>query len=158
MILVRNHLKILLLMVVLLIGCEKKFKEKPLSEKVDREAIASILKVLDDNDASLERKLSIWVDDLVHMAPDNMAITTKAALRKYLQEQATYGYSELSHQIVEVFPYQDIVLMRGKVEGIFYPSNKGVPFPFETKNLFVFRRMENTSLKIWKVIFNSAPQ
>ena len=50
--------------------------------------------------------------------------------------------------------YDEIVVMHGKVTGMFYPSDMQKPVAFSTKNMFVFRRMEDNSLKIWKVIFN----
>ncbi|MEM1137468.1 MAG: hypothetical protein AAGI07_16635, partial [Bacteroidota bacterium] len=123
----------------------------------DIASIKSILKVLDDNDANIDIKLSVWVDDLIHMAPNNVAITNKADLSNYLQEQNSYGYSDMKHEIIEVSSYDDIVLMQGKVIGTFHPKDNGNQVAFETKNLFVFRRLSDGSLKIWKIIYNMSP-
>lgn len=131
---------------------------KKKSNKVkDIESIKSILKVLDDNNATMQAKLDIWVDDLVHMAPNNKLINNKTDLSNYLENQNEFGYSDMEHQIIEVFPYEDIVLMRGRVLGLFYQKNNENPTKFRTKNLFVFRRQEDNHLKIWKVIYNMSP-
>lgn len=52
----------------------------------DISSIKSILKVLDDNSANPESKLTVFVDDLIHMANDHEVITTKAELGRHLEE------------------------------------------------------------------------
>ena len=118
--------------------------------------ISTILKVLDDPDLPKEEQVAVYTDDVVHMAPDNEAITNKQDLLAYLNQQKTYGFADMEHQIEEISDHGDIILMRGKVEGIFYPSNGGDKIPFLTKNLFVFTR-EAGALKIAKVIYNRTP-
>ncbi|MEM7551369.1 MAG: hypothetical protein AAF363_16935 [Bacteroidota bacterium] len=120
------------------------------------EEIKSILKIQDDNEVSIKTKLDVWVDDLVHMAPNNDVVNTKSDLSEYLNKQNEFGYADMEHQVVEIFPYEEIILMRGKVVGKFYPKNGDSPIDFKTKNLFVFRRTEE-GLKIWKVIYNMSP-
>lgn len=127
------------------------------SEKGDKASINSILKVLDDNTASMEAKLSVYSDDVVHMAPENIAITNKADLRTYLEEQNGYGYAEMTHKIIDFETYEDIVVMRGQVTGTFHPRNNGASSLFRTKNMFVFKRQKDGSLKIAKVIYNRSP-
>mgnify|MGYP001800101630 CR=1 FL=1 len=132
-------------------GCQSSASEKSYTVQSDQAAVQAILSVLDDNDTRLDEKLEVWVDDLVHMAPGYPANTDKEALRHHLEEQQTYGYSDM-----ELDSYPDLVLMRGRVIGTFYPASQDAPVPFRTNNLFVFRRLEDTSLKIWKVIFNQS--
>ncbi|MEM6844959.1 MAG: hypothetical protein AAF944_09575 [Bacteroidota bacterium] len=136
--------------------CHSIADEQSYTAQSDQAAVQAILSVLDDNDASLEKKLEIWVDDLVHMAPGYPANTDKNALGRHLEEQQTYGYSDMTHEIIELDSYPELVLMRGRVIGTFYPASQGAPVPFRTNNLFVFRRLEDNSLRIWKVIFNQS--
>lgn len=63
----------------------------------------------------------------------------------------------MTHEIVDVFPYDEIVLLRGQVMGTVHPKDGKAPFKFRTKNLFVFRRTADRSLKIWQVIYNYSP-
>ena len=123
----------------------------------DREKVQAILSVLDRHEAPISEKMDVWADDLVHLAPGQEAITSKAALQAYLEEQATYGRSEMTHEIIDLHSYDEIVLMRGQVNGTFYPTGAGRPAQFRTKNLFVFKRQADGSLKIWQVIYNHAP-
>lgn len=130
------------------------FHQDDYSERGDKVAITAILSILDNNSTDIEKKLEVWVDDLTHMAPDYPTITNKFDLRAHLKEQSSYGFSDMKHEIIEVHSYADLVLMHGKVTGTFFPASKENPVAFTTKNLFVFRRLSDQSLKIWKVIFN----
>ena len=120
----------------------------------DRKSVQSILQILDDHSISTEDKMQVWVDDLVHMVPNHPIITDKPTLIQHINGEKQYGFADMKHQITEMHSYKEIVVMHGKVTGTFYPANKGKPSNFSTKNMFVFRRVEDNSLKIWKVIFN----
>ena len=126
------------------------------TDKNIRTAINNVLKVLDDNEASMETKLSVYTNDIVHMAPNNETITNKEELKKYLEKQNTYGYSNMTHEILDFEIINDIIIMRGQVVGRFYPSDGKKPIDFRTKNLFVFK-WENDALKISKIIYNISP-
>ncbi len=129
------------------------------TSKADRvkEEVNDILKTLDDNDISIDDKMHLYVNDIVHMAPNNKAITSKDELSSYLKEQAKYGYSNMTHEAIDYEILDDIVIMRGRVIGTFYPSNGDKPIDFRTKNLFVFKRI-NSELRIWKIIYNRSPK
>ncbi len=129
--------------------------KKPKEDQAIQE-IESILKILDDHETPIATKLNCFSEDLVHMAPNNEAITSKNDLSSYLKEQDTYGYSKMQHQIIKVSSFEDVVIMRGQVIGTFHPSNGTKPVAFRTKNLFVFKRVDD-QLKIWKVIYNMSP-
>jgi len=121
-----------------------------------KEEIKKILKVLDDRHLSVEEQLLVFAEDIVHMAPNNEAITNKEALKDYLMMQKKYGYAEMNHRIIEFESFGNTVLMRGAVAGTFYPSNGETPSGFSTKNLFVFKRLKG-ELLISKVIYNNTP-
>ena len=121
-----------------------------------KEEITNILKILDDNQLSIEKQLEVYGDDIVHMAPNTKVITDKNSLKTYLQQQRQYGSSNMTHQIISIESIDDKVLMRGAVKGTFHPSNDNKSIKFKTKNIFVFKR-ENGKLKIQKVIYNMSP-
>ncbi|MEM9848189.1 MAG: nuclear transport factor 2 family protein [Bacteroidota bacterium] len=126
------------------------------SQKSLEQEIKEILEILDNNEISKEAQIAVYAEDVVHMAPNQEAITNKADLLAYLKQQAQYGYPDMKHSILEYTQYDNIVVMRGKVAGIFYPADSNEKVSFQTKNLFIFERI-NGVLKISKVIYNSSP-
>jgi len=126
------------------------------SDSNPKEEIASILKILDNNELTVEKQLEVYSVHITHMAPNAKVITNKEALKTYLKEQRQYGTSDMVHRIISVEKIDDKILMRGAVKGTFHPSNGDKSIKFETKNIFVFIR-ENGKLKIEKVIYNMSP-
>jgi len=121
-----------------------------------KEEIEQILRVLDDNGLSMEERLLVFADDIIHMAPNNNAITSKKALRSYLTNQKKYGYADMKHSIIEFEQFGNKILMRGSVTGTFYAKDGKAPIAFRTKNLFVLKRLKG-ALVISKVIYNNSP-
>ena len=132
--------------------CLDKIPEFSLEE--DQNSVQEILKILDDHSISTEDKMMVWVDDLIHMAPNHPLISDKPTLVAHIEKEKEYGFADMKHEITEMHSYAEVVVMHGRVTGTFYPANKEKPNAFSTKNMFVFRRMKDNSLKIWKVIFN----
>jgi len=97
---------------------------------------------------------SIYVDDVVHMAPGSRAITNRAELRRFLVGEAKHGRSDMAHEVLTITSYPDLVLTRGRVTGTWHPADGGAPVPFETNNMITFRRVKDGSLRVWQVIFN----
>jgi len=121
-----------------------------------KEEIATILKILDNNELTVEKQLEVYSAHITHMAPNTKVITNKEALKTYLNEQRQYGTSDMAHRIISIEEIDDKILMRGAVKGTFHPSNGDKSIKFETKNIFVFVR-ENGKLKIERVIYNMSP-
>ncbi|MEM6394852.1 MAG: hypothetical protein AAF741_00795 [Bacteroidota bacterium] len=121
-----------------------------------REKIRAVLDVLDDNDISTREQLAVYADDVIHMAPNNRVISNKEDLLTYLDLQKSYGLADMKHQIVEFSRHDDVIIMRGRVKGVFHPQDGGEAIPFQTKNLFVFEEVEGV-LRIQKVIYNASP-
>ncbi len=121
-----------------------------------KEEIQAVLSVLDNNDISTDEPITVYTDDVVHMAPDNEVILNQQDLLTYLNQQKTYGRPEMKHEIIEFSQHDDVIIMRGRVKGTFHPANGGEAVAFQTKNLFVFERV-NGELKIAKVIYNRSP-
>ncbi|WP_405207281.1 hypothetical protein [Aquimarina sp. LLG6339-5] len=149
-----KNITIVLIIMILGIGCDDQKEKQNFSVEKDHKSVKTILKILDDHTISTENKMEIWVDDLVHMAPNQPLITDKMALITHIDKEKEFGFADMKHEITEIHSYQEIVVMHGKVTGTFYPANTETSNTFSTKNLFVFRRMKDDSLKIWKVIFN----
>lgn len=116
----------------------------------DRRKVEAILKRIDADVTDT----SIYSYDVVHMAQGSRPITSKAELQKALTAEASFGRSRMTHQIVTLHSYPDMVLTRGRVKGTWHPANGGAVVPFETNNMITFRRAPDGSLKIWQVIFN----
>lgn len=150
----KGHITIFLMFLLTCIQCKDQKGIKRFSEEQDQKSVQSILQILDDHTISTENKMQLWVDDLVHMVPNHSIITDKTSLIQHINGEKQYGFADMKHEITEMHSYKEIVVMHGKVTGTFYPANEGTPSNFSTKNLFVFRRMKDNSLKIWKVIFN----
>lgn len=129
---------------------------KPLKHETIKDEIAKILKVIDNNDISIEEQLAVYADDVIHMAPNNEVIKDKATLKTYLETQRSYGTSKMTHHIISVNDFEDKIIMRGAVIGHFHPANGETPIAFKTKNLFVFKRI-NGVLKISTIIYNMSP-
>ncbi|WP_147404393.1 hypothetical protein [Aquimarina sp. AD1] len=149
-----KNITIILIIILLGTGCNNQKEKQNFSIEKDQKSVMAILKILDNHTISTEDKMKVWVDDLVHMAPNQPLITDKMALIAHIDKEKEFGFADMKHEITEIHSYQEIVVMQGKVTGTFYPANTETSNTFSTKNLFVFRRIKNDSLKIWKVIFN----
>lgn len=120
------------------------------SVETDGAAVRAILRRIDADVTDA----SIYVEDVVHMAPGSRAITSRAELRRLLLEEAKGGRSDMVHEVLTLHSYPDMVMTRGRVTGTWYPAGGGAPVPFETNNMITFRRAKDGSLKVWQVIFN----
>lgn len=136
-------------------GLSQKIVHKPsYSVEDDTQKVKAILKNIDDYKLDMDTKMSVYDDSIVHMAQGNPAITNKTDLRKLLEAEASYGHSDMTHEIVTLQSYDDMVLTRGRVKGIYFSNNGGAAFPFETNNVIIFKRKKDGSLKVSQVIFN----
>jgi len=135
---------------------EGTFVRLPDREVTIKTQIEAILSVLDNTKISVEQQLEVYADDIVHMAPGHKLNVGKKALVNFLRNQREQGEAKMKHEILEIEQQGNIVIMRGKVNGIYYPRNESLPIKFRTKNLFVFDSKEG-ALKIKKIIYNSSP-
>jgi len=124
-------------------------------DNLDWKKVKEILSVLDDQAISVDEQLKVYLEnDLEHFAPRGRKITTLSELKSHLLESRASGTMKIKHTIEKLNSFSEIVLMTGKTNGVFKPKGTDVFHPFETKNLFVFKRTEDDSLKISKVIWN----
>ena len=134
-------------------GCQEPTQSSDFSIEEDTKKVKEILKVIDDLGKNMDATMSVFSDELVHMAQGSRAITNKAELRKVLEAESSYGKTMMTHEIISLHSYHDLVLTRGRVKGTWTPPG-GAAIPFETNNMITFRRMGDGSLKVWHVIFN----
>ncbi len=129
---------------------QKKVGSIVFSVEEDTKMAKAILKKIDADISDM----SVYADDIVHMAQGSHAITNKEELTKVLKAEVSYGKSEMTHEIVSLKSYSDIVLTRGRVKGIYHPNNGDKTSPFETNNVIIFKRLKDGTLKVGQVIFN----
>lgn len=129
---------------------QKKSPTPPFSVERDTKMVKAILKIIDGDIADT----SIYADDVVHMAQGSRPITNKADLYKVLAAEASYGRSVMTHEIITLQSYSDVVLTRGRVTGTYHSNSGGASVPFETNNAMIFKRQKNGSLKLGQIIFN----
>ena len=138
------------LVTAITLGCQKRPEAPGFSLEEDTKKVKAILKRIDTHIGDT----SIYAADVVHMAQGSRAITNKAQLYKVLAAEAAYGHSDMTHELVTIHAYQEMVLTRGRVKGSWHAGDGRKSFPFETNNIITFRRMKDGSLKVWQVIFN----
>lgn len=123
----------------------------------DKEQVIKILADLDDITIAPEKQLENYVSDVVLLAPELFAIRGKKALHEHLSNYANGVDLSMTHSLIELNSFAEVVIAQGKVVGYAQPHGKEGVWPFETKNIIIFRRQIDQSLKIWKVIYNAAP-
>ncbi len=122
----------------------------------DRKKVEEILSVLDNQEISVETLLKVFSeDDLEHFPPGGKKITSLADLKSHLIQSRAAGTTVIKHTIDTLHSYPDMVLVTGNTKGTFKPHNEKNRHAFETKNLILFKRTKDDSLKITKVIWNS---
>ena len=95
--------------------------------------------------------------DIVLMPNGGAAIEGKAAYRQHVKDFYASGTIQIRHELIEVTSYPEVVIARGRAVGTYTPPGGSNANAFETKNLFVFRRLEDGNLEIWQIIYNDAP-
>lgn len=137
-----------------ILACQKITETSGLSVEEDTEMVKAILKNIDNYELDMDTKMSVYDDEVVHMAQGSRAITNKADLRKVLEAEANYGKTVMTHELITINSFHDIVLTRGRVKGSWHDPDGKTIYPFETNNIITFKRKEDGTLKVWQVIFN----
>lgn len=123
----------------------------------DREAVLAILADLDRQDLTPTEHLRNYLPDAVILPPGSGEVRGHDAIRQHLSEAQAGAAIEMIHQIVEMESSAYLVVVQGKVVGTAKPACDPNTYPFETKNIILFKRADDGALKIWKVIYNAAP-
>lgn len=131
-------------------SAQRKSAKASFDPQKDETMVRAILKKI-DTDVS---DTSVYANNVVHMAQGSRAITNKAELGRILKAEASYGKTVMTHEILSLNSYEEIVVVRGRVKGMFYPPDNVGGIAFETNNMMTFQRQQGGGLKIWQVIFN----
>ena len=126
-------------------------------DAADRANVLRIFDDFDDFDLTADEQLENYVEDAVILAPDAAEVRGKAALYVHIAAFLENDGLEIDHQIVDLTSLAEVVVVQGRVVGQFTSPEDGEVYPFETKNLILFRRQGEGDLKVWKVIYNAAP-
>ncbi|MEM9996720.1 MAG: nuclear transport factor 2 family protein [Bacteroidota bacterium] len=138
------------------VGCTH--PSQPVDADADRAEVERILALADRQDeAGLEAYLSYVAPDVVLMPHGQPLVEGRDAYRAHVQAGWTHGQTTVTHEVLALEAYQDVVLARGRAVGTFVPKDSEEAMAFETKNLFVFEREEEGQLRVRQVIFNMNP-
>lgn len=126
-------------------------------DSADLTAVRKIFSDLDNRDLLPADQLKNYDQDAVILPPGETEIRGLAAIRRHLANVRDQAVVEMTHHVIELSSFADTVIVQGKAVGTAQPHGDPDKYPFETKNLILFRRAPDQSLKIWKVIYNQAP-
>ena len=124
---------------------------------IDEARIVEILQALDDRSMPATTRLEFFHDDAVIMAPNEAPIRGRIALLKHLTDAAAAEGIQHTHYTRTVERFDNIVVAEGGGRGEWRDNPDSEPVAFATNNVILFREDDSGTLKIWKVIFNSAP-
>lgn len=120
----------------------------------------AVLEMLARVDASvregdLEKTLEYVADDVVHMPPDQPSLVGKPALRRWQLEFFGAFSADMVHHPDETTECGEVVIHRGRVTGTLKPKGTGDSITLNNKYLFVLRKYQDGTLKLWRAMFNS---
>ena len=121
----------------------------------DRGRIQAILAAHDKLTPGLDEYMAGVADDIILMPNRGALIEGKAAYRRHVLDFYNSGSIKIRHEVVEVHSFPDVVIARGRAVGSFTAAD-GAVSTFETRNLFIFRRLADDKLQVWQIIYNDA--
>ena len=124
----------------------------------DRERVKAILAAHDKLEPGIEEYFASVAEDVILMPNGAPAIEGKAAYRRHVEEFYASGKIQISHQVLEVYSFAEVVIVRGRAVGTYQAPGQQAINAFETKNVFVFRREPGDRLQVWQIIFNDSPR
>jgi ketosteroid isomerase-like protein len=94
-------------------------------------------------------------EDFVDMPPNEPAIIGKQALRTHHEPLFEAFDVRVTYKPVETNAFGDVVIQRGASVVVSTAKAGGDPVILDQKYLYVFRRQEDGSFKLWRNIFNN---
>lgn len=131
--------------------------ETSVNSDADRQRVMEVFQRLDNISLPTEVKLLDYTNDAVILVPDEREIRGLDEIEAHLSAFGDGVELQTKHSIVELTSFDEIIAVQGRVTGTARPDGQSDVFRFETKNLILFRRAPGNQLKVWKVIYNSAP-
>jgi ketosteroid isomerase-like protein len=123
----------------------------------DKARIERILAAHDRLQPGLDEYMASVAGDIILMPNGGAAIEGKPAYLQHVKDFYASGTIQIRHELIEVYSYPEVVIARGRAVGKFTPNGGSTTSAFETKNVFIFRRVANGNLEVWQIIFNDAP-
>lgn len=123
----------------------------------DKTRIEQIFAAHDRLQSGLDEYMRSVAADIILMPNGGAAIKGKAAYLQHVKDFYASGNIQIRHEVIEVYSYPEVVIARGRAVGKFTPPGGLTTNTFETKNLFVFRRLKDGNLEVWQIIFNDSP-
>ncbi|MHA7901469.1 MAG: Cif family virulence factor [Henriciella sp.] len=133
------------------------FDEATADRETDRQMVMEVFQRLDNISLPTDLKLLDYTRDAVILVPDEKEIRGLDEIEAHLSTFGNGVELQTKHSIVELTSFEEIIAVQGRVTGTARPHDQNDVFQFETKNLILFRRTSDDQLKVWKVIYNSAP-
>lgn len=122
----------------------------------DRASIEKILAAHDRLGPGLEEYMASVADDIVLIPQGGKIVEGKAAYRQNVLDFYGGGEVHIRHEAIDIQSFADVVVARGRAVGTFTPPG-GATSSFETRNLFVFRRLADGRLQVWRIMYNYPP-
>ena len=126
------------------------------SSSADIEAVQQLMVDLDAAVAAgdLDGFMSFLAEDFVDMPANEPTIVGKEALRAHHEPLFEGLNLRVTHEPVETRAFGDVVIQRGAGVGEIAPKAGGAALILDQKYLFVFKRQEDGTFKLWRAIFN----
>lgn len=123
----------------------------------DKTRIEQILAAHDRLQPGLDEYMRSVAADVILMPNGGALIEGKAAYLQHVKDFYASGSIQIRHEVIEVYSYPEVVIARGRAVGKFTPPGASKTNAFETKNMFVFRRLKDGNLEVWQIVFNDSP-
>jgi ketosteroid isomerase-like protein len=123
----------------------------------DRAKVEAIFAAHDRLQPGLDEYMAAIAEDIVLIPNGGNVIEGKAAYLAHVRDFYASGSIEIRHQVVAIQSYRDVAIVQGRATGKFTPPGGGTTSSFETRNLFVFRRVAEGKLLVSHIIFNYPP-
>jgi uncharacterized protein (TIGR02246 family) len=130
---------------------------KDANTKADKEAIRALLKEASaaHRAGDAERWTAVFTNDAVIMAPNQPAVSGRAAVLRFGQERFKKFTSTAEIKPVEIEVCGDWAFARTAVSGTFTPKDGGPPIELDLKEIAIYRRQPDGTWKVARLIGNS---
>ncbi len=98
--------------------------------------------------------IELVADDAVILPPGEPALVGKRAIAERYRRLRNRFQLEITHEVLEVDRFGDVILSRGKIRGALAPDSDP-PIPLDGKYLLVLRRDGDGSLRLWRYMINA---
>lgn len=138
-------------------GCATHPAQPAFDQASDETQILKIYAAADQQRSDLDSFMQYVADDIQLMPDGAELVEGKQAYRQHVTDSWSAGEAIMQHEALAIHSYPKVVIVRGRAIGTFQPVNDVNIYPFETKNLFVFRRKDGDRLEVWQIIYNMNP-